>query len=74
MAEITRRDFTAPVQLLANDARTVAGVVTSGALDRWNETIAPEGVRWGPGVKFLWSHDPRSPIGSAERIPSMATR
>ena len=68
MAEIIRRDFTAPVQLLATDARTVAGVISTGALDRWGETIDPAGVRWGPGVKLLWSHDPRSPIGKAERI------
>jgi HK97 family phage prohead protease len=68
MTEITRRDFTAPVQLLAADARSVAGVISSNSLDRWGEVIDPAGVRWGPGVKLLWSHDPRSPIGRAERI------
>ncbi len=64
MTEITRRDFTAPVQLLATDARTVAGVISSDSLDRWGEVIDPAGVRWGPGVKLLWSHDPRIPIGT----------
>ncbi len=68
MTEMTRRDFTAPVQLLAADARSVSGVITNGAPDRWGETIDPAGVRWGAGVKLLWSHDPRSPIGKAERI------
>ena len=68
MAEILRRDFMAPVQLLSADQRTVAGVISTGALDRWNETIDPAGVRWGPGVKLLWAHDAKSPIGRAERI------
>jgi HK97 family phage prohead protease len=68
MTELVRRDFTAPVQLLATDARAVAGVISTSALDRWGEVIDPAGVRWGASVKLLWSHDPRSPIGRAERI------
>ena len=68
-----RRDFTAPVELLAED-RTVAGVVSTAALDRYDETIDPAGVRWGRGVKLLWSHDPRSPIGKAERSLELRPR
>jgi HK97 family phage prohead protease len=63
---VVRRDFNAPLQLLAD--RGVAGVVSSSALDAFGEVIDPKGVRWRDGVKLLWSHDPRQPIGRAERI------
>jgi HK97 family phage major capsid protein/HK97 family phage prohead protease len=66
MTDLTRRDFNAPLQLLAD--RGVAGVVSSSALDAYGEQIDPRGVRWRDGVKLLWSHDPRQPIGRAERI------
>jgi HK97 family phage prohead protease len=67
MTDLTRREFSAPIQLLA-DQRTVAGIVSSSALDAFGEQIDPRGVRWRNGVKLLWSHDPRQPIGKAERI------
>jgi HK97 family phage prohead protease len=61
-----RRDFMAPIKVAGD--RGFTAIITTGALDRWNEKIDPAGVRWARSVPVLWAHRVSEPIGRTEQI------
>jgi HK97 family phage prohead protease len=69
---ILRRDFQAAVRSVADDSRALDFVISTAAIDRYGDTVAPEGwklanFRKNPVV--LWMHDnTKLPVAKATNV------
>ena len=63
--DLTRRDFVVPIEKYDPATGILTGVISSSALDAWNESIDQDGMKIRSSVPLLWGHRHDQPIGRA---------